>query len=292
MLQAFKNWLIWRALLGASAVGRRLSLPGARRTGRAVGRLAYLVVPKERRRALDHLALAYPDLASAEHQRIARANFEHLGQSLFEIAWLPNLDATNLGIHTRFEGLDGMRTAAESGKGVILFTGHCGNWEWMGAAMALAGLPIRTIARDIYDPRLNEFIVGFRRHFGVDSIGRGSESSARDILHTLRRGFVLAMLIDQNIRAENVVVPFFGMPAPTPVGAARLAVRAGAWAVAGFIERGADGIQTVRFEDPIATTRDTDPVELTTAMTAAIERQIRRAPEQWVWMHRRWRSRG
>ncbi|MFN2237955.1 MAG: lysophospholipid acyltransferase family protein [Thermoanaerobaculia bacterium] len=292
MLQAFKNWLIWRGLLVASAVGRRLPLPAARRAGKAVGRLAYRVVAKERRRALQHLALALPDLSPAEHQRIAREMFQHLGQSLFEIAWLPNLDAMNLEVHTRFEGLEGMRMAAESGRGVILFTGHCGNWEWMGAAMALAGLPTKTVARDIYDPRLNEFIVGFRRHFGVESIGRGSTTSARDILQTLRKGYILAMLIDQNIRAENVIVPFFGIPAPTPVGAARLAVRSGAWAVAGFIERGSDGIQTVRFEEPIPTSRDTDPVELTAAMTAAIERQVRRAPEQWVWMHRRWKKTG
>jgi len=129
-----------------------------------------------------------------------------------------------------------------------------------------------------------------RARHGVTSIGRGSASSAKEILQTLKRGAILAALIDQNIDAECANVPFFGVPAPTPTGPARLACRAGAMAIAAFIER-RDGMQIVTYGEPIPTSRETDPVELTATMTLAIESQIRRVPEQWVWMHERWKAR-
>jgi KDO2-lipid IV(A) lauroyltransferase len=162
----------------------------------------------------------------------------------------------------------------------------------MAAAIALAGFRMNVIARQLYDSRINDFIVESRRRFGVETIGRGTTAAARDILQTLRGGDVLGLLIDQSIKAETAPIPFFGMAAPTPIGPARLAARSGAMAIAGFIERQADGIQRIRFEEPIPTSRDTDPIELTARMTAAIEAQIRRVPEQWVWMHDRWRERG
>ena len=102
---------------------------------------------------------------------------------------------------------------------------------------------------------------------------------------------MLGFLIDQSIRAESVKVPFFGKPALTPIGPATLAIRMGAVAVAAFIERRPDGSHLVRVLEPIETTRDDDPIALTARMTHEIENQIRRVPEQWVWMHDRWRDR-
>lgn len=290
--QEFKNGAIYRSLRLAASAGRRLSLPAARAVGRRLGELAFRTVPRERRKALGSLALAFPDWPDAERRRVAHATFLHLGTSLLEIAWLPNLTTPRFERTTRFEGLENLRAAADAGRGVVLFTGHCGNWEWMAAAIALAGFRMNVVARQLYDPRINDFIVESRRRFGVETIGRGSIAAAREILQTLRSGDVLGVLIDQSIKAENAMIPFFGMPAPTPIGPARLATRSGAVAIAGFIEREADGTQRIRFQEPIPTTRDTDPVELTARMTAAIEAQIRRVPSQWVWMHHRWRMRG
>jgi Kdo2-lipid IVA lauroyltransferase/acyltransferase len=290
LLKAFKNSAIFRALLAASAVGRRLPLPLARTAGGLLGRLAWLVLTRERRHALRHLAIAFPSLDDRERAAIGRRSFAHLGVSLFEILWLPNLDREQLESRTTFEGLEHLRAAASSGRGAVLFTGHTGNWEWMAAGIGILGFEMNVIARAIYDPRLNEFIVGSRARHGVVTIGRGSVNSAKEMLQTLRGGAILGVLIDQNIRAENADVDFFGLPAPTPIGPARLAIRAGSFAIAGFIERRGDR-QHIRFEPPVATSRDDDPVELTRQMTAAIEVQIRRAPEQWVWMHQRWRRR-
>lgn len=289
-LKAFKNWLIWRALVGAFAVGRRIPLAAGRRIGKRVGRLAHGVLPRERRKALASLATAFPELPDAERQSLCRSTFEHLGQSLFEIFWLPNLTAANFEETTRVEGAENLRRACDQRRGVVLFAGHCGNWEWLSAAIALGGFEMNTIARDIYDPRINDFVVQSRARHGVKSIGRGSAGSAKEILQTLKRGAILAALIDQNIDAECADVAFFGKPAPTPTGPARLAIRAGAMTIAAFIER-RDGMQVVTYLEPIETTRDTDPVELTAIMTKAIEDQIRRVPEQWVWMHERWKKR-
>jgi len=160
----------------------------------------------------------------------------------------------------------------------------------MAAAIALAGFEMNVLAREIYDSRINDFIVDSRGRFGMKTIGRGTGDAARDILRTLRSGAILGALIDQNIRAENAAVPFFGHPAQTPIGPARLAIRAGSTAIAGFIER-RDDMQVIRFEEPIPTERDMDAVELTARLTKSIEDQIRRVPEQWVWMHQRWRDR-
>lgn len=289
-LQRLKNWIIYRALLLLSAAGRSLSLPTARRFGRRLGRLAWHVVPKERKKALRHLALAFPGMDDVARSAIARRMFEHLGTSLLEIAWLPNLSASNLHDLTLYEGLEHFRAAVDAKKGVILFTGHCGNWEWMSSAIGLLGFDMRALARELYDPRINDFVVASRAQHGVKTIGRGSTSSAREMLSTLRGGGILGALIDQSIDAEGTDVPFFGRPAYTPCGPATIAIRTGAAAIAGFIERRGD-MQLLRFEPPVFTAKSDDPVELTAKMTAAIEAQIRHVPEQWVWMHDRWKVR-
>jgi KDO2-lipid IV(A) lauroyltransferase len=283
----FKNWAIYRTLTAASAAGRSLSLPAARRIGRSIGRLAYRTVGRERERALRHLAIAFPEMPLSERQRITAKMFEHLGMALLEICWLPNLDRETMAKTTRFVGLENLQKAIDSGDGVMAFTGHCGNWEWMASCVALSGFDLSVVAREIYDPRMNEFIVRSRALHGVKTIGRGSSSSARDLLQALRRGGILGMLIDQDIKAESADVPFFGRLASTPVGPARLAIRSGAQVMTLFTWRDGD-MQVIEFGDPSPTTRTDDPVALTAHLTKLIEMQIRRVPEQWVWMHRRW----
>ncbi|HVT01941.1 MAG TPA: lysophospholipid acyltransferase family protein [Thermoanaerobaculia bacterium] len=289
-LQTFKNWAVYRALRIFAAMARRLPLSLGRGAGSSLGLLAHAVVRRERAKALRNIAVAFPEKTDRERRRIIRDTFIHLGRSLFEICWLPNLNAPRMSRSTTFEGLENMKAAVAEKRGVVLFTGHCGNWEWMAAAIALSGFDMNVIARELYDPRINDFVVKSRAQFGVRSIGRGSSASAREILQTLKGGSILGVLIDQNIKAEGAEVPFFGKPAFTPTGPAKLAIRAGAVAIAGFIERQGDR-QIVRFESPVITSRSDDAVALTTQMTSAIENHIRRVPSQWVWMHDRWKNR-
>lgn len=271
-------------------VVRRLPLGIARALGRALGAIVWQIAIRERRKALTNIALAFPEWSDAQRRMTIRRMFQHHGESLFEIFWLPNLDAATRDRTTLIEGTDPMLTAIDAGRGVVVFTAHCGNWEWLAWVVGMFGRPVTVLQRERDEPEMNRFITELRARVGIRTIDRGSAGAGREIIQAIRRGGILAFVIDQNIRAESVKVPFFGIPALTPIGPAKLAIRTGAIAVPGFIER-RDGKQHIRFLDLIETKRDDDPIALTARITAAVEEQIRRAPEQWVWMHDRWRER-
>ncbi|HEX9160393.1 MAG TPA: lysophospholipid acyltransferase family protein [Thermoanaerobaculia bacterium] len=273
-----------------SFLGRRLPLRTGQRIGRALGSLAWFVARRDRRKAIANMTIAFPDWADSQRLRVAGDMFRHLGTSLFEIVWLPNLDEKRRAATTAFEGLDRVLEYVRSGRSVVAFTGHCGNWEWLAYTIGMVA-PVTVLQRERTESGLNQFITDLRAHAGIETIDRGSTAAGRELIRAMRRPGFVAFLIDQSIRAESAKVPFFGEPALTPIGPATLAIRTGAVAVAVFIERRADGTHRVHFEEPVETKRDDDPIALTTKMTRAIEEQIRRVPEQWVWMHDRWRDR-
>ncbi len=157
--------------------------------------------------------------------------------------------------------------------------------------MASYGIPLTVLQRERNEEEVGEFVTETRARFGIVTIDRGSTAAAREMLRAVKNPGGLAFLIDQNIRAESAKVPFFGRPALTPIGPAKLAIRAAVPVVGIFIERRDDGTQHITFDAPIETSRGDDPIALTARMTARIEAQIRRAPEQWVWMHERWKER-
>jgi Kdo2-lipid IVA lauroyltransferase/acyltransferase len=268
-----------------------LPLGVARGIGAALGRLAWHVARRERRIALKNIRQAFPEWSEGRLREVIRGMFRHLGLSLFEILWLPNLDAVTLPRTTIVEGLDRLLPHIDAGRGVVVFTAHCGNWEWLASVVGLTGRPLSVLQRERNEAELNQFITDLRKRFGVRTIDRGSTGSARELMQILRRGGILGLLIDQNIRTESVKVPFFGTPALTPIGPAKLAIRTGALVTCGFIERRADGVQVIRLQEPREISREDDPIELTARMTREIEEQIRRVPEQWVWFHERWRER-
>lgn len=289
-LRAFRSRLIFRAILVIAFFGRRLPLRVARACGRALGRLAWHVARRERKRALKNIALAFPEWSADQRERVIRAMFRHHGMSLFEIVWMPNIDAARAERTTKMENIEPVVDLVKAGRTVFVFTGHCGNWEWL-AYVAGMRADVTVLQRERSEQGLNEFIVSLRSRVGVRTIDRGSASAARDLIQSMKRPGVIAFLIDQNIRAESAKVPFFGMPALTPIGPAKMAIRIEAPAVPAFIHRGDDGIQYIRFLDPIETRRGDDPIALTARITRAIEDQVRAHPEQWVWMHDRWRDR-
>jgi KDO2-lipid IV(A) lauroyltransferase len=291
-LRAFRARAVSRAFAVIRAAGRHIPLPLGRKFGRALGTLAWHVARRERRKALAHIAIAYPEWSDAQRRGAIRRMFRHLGESLFEIVWLVNLDEKTLAKTTVIEGMDEVKRLTSSGRGIVTFTGHCGNWEWLARTVALCGVPVTTMQRERDDAEMNDFIVQLREGAGIRTIDRGSASSAREMIQALRRGGgVLAFLIDQNIRAESAKVPFFGTPALTPIGPVKLAIRTGAPIVSMFIRRGDDGMQYVTVNPPFETSPDDDPIAVTARVTREIEDAIRRAPEQWVWMHDRWRER-
>jgi KDO2-lipid IV(A) lauroyltransferase len=189
--------------------------------------------------------------------------------------------------HLEIQGWENVAAAQAAGRSILILTGHCGNWELIGTALHEGGVPPAAVARPLDDAGLQQLLVDLRNHLGTTTIARGTRGAARQLLEVLRRGGALAMLIDQDTKVDGVWVPFFGRPAFTPVGAAEIALRQKANVIPSFIERKPDGSHLVRFLP--ALDLPPDPREATALMTAKIEEQVRRRPEQWVWWHKRWR---
>jgi KDO2-lipid IV(A) lauroyltransferase len=270
-----------------SALLGRLSWSAVQRVGRGIGRLAWALGRRDRRRTLDHLALAFPVLPENAHRALGRDCFRHQGMNLAECLHLLHKDCADLARHVEVEGWEEVERARANGRPLVLVTGHCGNWEILGAALNCRGLGMAVVARSLDEPRLQGMLAGLRDRFGTATIERGSGAAARQILGILRRGGALGMLIDQDTKVDGVWVPFFGRSAFTPVGAAKIALRQGTDVIPTFVERRPDGSHRIRIHPALDLPED--PREATAMMTRAIEEQVRRHPEQWVWMHRRWR---
>lgn len=269
----------------ALALGR-MGLAAVQRAGRLLGRLAWRFGRRDRRRAVEHLAQAFPERSGGERRRLARDAFLHQGMNLAENLHLLSRSCEDVERYVEVDGWERVAELRAAGRGILIITGHCGNWELLAAAINCRGLGMRVVARALDEPELQAMVAGLRRRFGSETIERGRPGAARELLRALREG-ALGMLIDQDTRVEGVWVPFFGRAAYTPVGAAKVALRPEVMAVPAFIERWEDGSHLARFLEPLELPEDL--VEATALMTLAIEEQVRRRPEQWVWMHRRWR---
>ena len=281
----------------ALAVVAGLPLDVASDFGRALGGLAFLLARKQRRLVLEGLQRAFPEKSDAERQALARACFRHLGQSAFELACVRQLERDEPR-HLEWPAADRavLDGAMAEGRGVVFVTAHVGNWELLARAVARAGVPCSTIAKETTDPRTTALLERFRGSSGIRTIWRGSDGAARAMLRVLRGGELLGLLIDQDTRVQSVFVPFFGVPASTPRAAADLALRTGAVVLTGYCHRVGEEtryrVSMRRPQLPAPTgDREVDAVAWTAALTADIERAIREAPAQWVWMHRRWKTR-
>jgi Kdo2-lipid IVA lauroyltransferase/acyltransferase len=286
----------WRRLRAALALAllrvlrfvlAPLGWRGAQRLGAGVGWLAWRLARKQRRWTLEHLAIAFPDLDAGARKRLGGACFRHLGITLLECVRLMGADCDEVRRRVRVEGWQGVESLRAAGRQILILTGHVGNWELLAATIACCGLPMSVVARPAHDERLDSVLVGLRARYGNRTIGRGAAGGARELLSALRGGGAIGILIDQDTRVDGTWVPFFGRPAFTPLGAAQIGRRAGVAVVPTFIERLADGSHLARYEPALELPED--PVAATALMTARIEAQVRRVPEQWVWMHRRWR---
>jgi KDO2-lipid IV(A) lauroyltransferase len=272
--------------LFSSTLGR-LPWRAAQRTGSALGSIGWVLSRRDRRRTLDHLALAFPAMPEPERLRLGRNCFRHHGTSLGECFHLFRRDCDFVRSVVEVRGWEEVERARQAERPILILTGHCGNWELLAAAINCRGLGMAVVARPLDEPDQQQLLAGLRERFGTPTIERGSEGAARQLLGTLRRGGALGMLIDQDTKVDGVWVPFFGRPAFTPVGAAKIALRQNTAVIPTFIERLPDGRHLATFHPPLDL--PDDPTEATALMTAKIEEQVRRRPEQWVWMHRRWR---
>lgn len=265
----------------------RLSWPASQRVGRIIGALGWSLSRRDRRRTLDHLAFAYPEMPEPARRRLGRACFRHHGTTLGECLHLFRRDCGFVGSVVEVRGWEEVERARREDRPILILTAHCGNWELLGAALNCRGLRMAAIARPLDEPVQQRMLAGLRARFGTPTIARGSAGAARQLLITLRQGGALGILIDQDTKVDGVWVPFFSRLAFTPVAAAKIALRQRMAVIPSFIERLPDGRHLVTLHEPIDLPED--PTQATALMTAKIEEQVRRRPEQWVWMHRRWR---
>jgi KDO2-lipid IV(A) lauroyltransferase len=271
-----------------------LPIPWASRLGRILGVLAYHLFRGERDKALRSLAQAFPEKDDAQHRAIARASFAHLGAGACELACTRTLER-ELGRYVDFppEAQATLLEVLGRGKGLVFSTGHVGNWELLARAVGQL-CEVYAVGREKSDPNTTRWVEEMRAHSNVRTVWRGQPNVARELLRTLRAGKLLALLIDQDTRVQSVFVPFFGRLAATPRAAAELTLRTGAALIAGYCQRVGAGPRyriTLREVIPVVSQDTSQDVHaLTAELTRDIESAIRRYPEQWVWMHQRWRT--
>lgn len=283
-------WLITTLAGLARIVPRRLGL----RVFSGLGALAGRVFRSDRRRAVDNLAIAFPESPAMVREAMASAMFKTLGCNAFDFLNLKNASADRLAwLVERVEGMEHYERAASAGRGVIVITGHIGCWELMPPYFVSLGHAVTVVARRMNIGRLNDELVAIRASVGVTTIDR--DASPREMIKPLKRGEILGVLIDQHTRVGGTWVPFFGRPAFTPTGVAKLACLLGSPIVPMADFLGRSGRHTIRVLPPIVPPERVGDkaaaVErLTTECSLAVERLIRIDPKQWVWFHHRWRE--
>ncbi len=277
-------YVLVRLLVGTV---RGLPLPLARRATRALGACAYLLAPKLRRLTLQNLRFAFGDrLTERQVRALAWRVFRELGGNAADAFRLDLAPPEEL---VRSDSFDVLRRALARGRGLLVATGHVGNWEVLGAYLASRGVPLTALAARIYDPRLDCLVAKLRRKAGVRTIrhNRSGLSMAR----ILKAGGALGVLIDLRQERIGQTVRFFGRPAHAVDGPFHLAVRLRVPVVFAAAWREADGLYRAEFqlvEPPAGLTAPEKATWLLQVCTNRLEKVIRRVPSQWIWMHPRW----
>jgi KDO2-lipid IV(A) lauroyltransferase len=261
---------------------------------RSLGSLGYAVAGKYRRTAIENLKAAFgSEKADAEIRTIARKVFENVAMIAVEMVRFPRINESNIDRYVRMEHADIIDESYRAGKGTIILTAHFGNWELLAMTLRVKGYPGVAIGRKIYFHKYDDYLNSLRKVHDVNVIDR--EQSPRTFLKILKANWIVGILADQDVDSvEGVFVNFFGRPAYTPIGPVALAKVTGATIVPAFIVR--EGLHH-RFivEKPVALVdtgdKEKDMVTNTQAWSDVLESLIRKYPEHWVWVHRRWKTR-
>jgi KDO2-lipid IV(A) lauroyltransferase len=263
----------------------------------ALGTLAARVFERDRRRAVENLAVAFPDVPEPVRAALVRASSKALGRNAFEALRLAAMSPDQIRERVeRVEGMEHFLDAHRAGKGIVVVTGHIGCWELMPAYFVNIGYPVSVVARRMKSERLNAKLLALRASTGVTTLDR--DENPRRMLESLHRGEALGVLIDQHTSVAGMYVPFFDRPAFTPTAVAKLALACGAAILPMGIYLGRNGRHVVRVSPAIpvdahlreAPNKDAAVRTITEECSRAVENLIRLDPTQWVWFHHRWRE--
>jgi KDO2-lipid IV(A) lauroyltransferase len=258
----------------------------AERKGERLGALAYRLDRKHRERTQANLRLAFPDWSEAKIQATAKEVFLHFGRITGDFLRSPARTNEEVLAATEVENEEYYWEAVNRGKGILAITGHFGNWERVAQVSMARGRPLAVVARPANDESLENLVLATREATGLKVLRRGD--SARAVLRELRDGGAVSILPDQN--SDECFVPFFGHPAGCSLGPAVLQQRSGASLFTVFGWRVAPGMYRLRFQPLINTDGALGPEEVMAAIHRDLEDVIRLAPEQYLWMHDRWKS--
>ena len=289
--QALEFALAWLFIRILRALPRRM----ARAAGAGIAAIAYLLHSRLRRVGRLNLELAFPALPAAEREAILRQEYRHLGWLLAEFCQMSTYTRETAGRFIRTEGLDRYLGARDRGKGVLVLTGHLGAWELSSFYHSLAGYPMGMVIRRLDNSLVDAMVNKIRCQHGNRVLHK--DDFARGLIGAMRAGETVGILMDTNMTPpQGLFVPFFGVEACTASGLARVALKTGAAVLPGFMvweERERQYVLRFGPELTLADTGDSeaDAASNTTLFTAVIEETIREYPSQWLWMHRRWKTR-
>ncbi len=289
--QRLEDW----ALRGMAGVVGILPRGAARAVGAGIGGAAWVMLGRLRQVGMRNLEIAFPEKTVAEREAILRGVYRSLGWQLAEFCKMGGYSAVEASGFIRYDGLEHYLAARDKGRGVLVLTGHLGAWELSSFYHSLMGYPMSLVIRRLDNPLVDGFVNGIRSMHGNRVIHK--DDFARGLLTAMHRGETVGILMDTNMTPpQGVFVPYFGVEACTATAMARVALKTNAAVLPGFLVwEAAEGRYVLRFGQELELVRtgdaETDIVANTALFTATIEAYVRRYPEQWLWVHRRWKTR-
>lgn len=293
-LKKSKNTLIYLGIVSLIAFLRFLSRKNAIAFMRSMGSLAFILAAHERKNTIKHLTMAFGKEKTKEQiEQLAKRVFLNLSVCVADAIRLPAMvkDGSIDELVTA-EGFHHFTNAADRKKGMIAMTGHYGNWELLGTWIVRHGYPIKVVAKKSYDPRLDKLIVDYRNQAGYANTARGS--ATRSVVDGLMHGETYGLLFDLDTKVKGVFVDFFGKPAHTATIPAILAAKMNVPIVPIFIRLTPDYKYVIMCREELKLVNtgneEKDVITNTQICSSVYEDMIRKHPEQWIWMHRRWKK--
>lgn len=292
-MKKVRHYIEYKFLITIGFLIRGLPRLTMLRLGRLVGDFIYFCVPVRKSITLNHLELAFPEKSGAERKQIARGAYQNFGMNIFEHLCIPKLSKEDLCSIVKLINRDVLDQALAKKRGVIIAGGHFGNWEYSSSAVAAYGYRLGVVVAEVSNQYIDKKINEHRESTDADMIPKGA--SARAVIKLLRENGSIGMLMDQDENEDGIFVDFFGRPCSTAKGPAAIALKTGAAVLFFAAIRQPDGTIQVVFEpvevDYNAGTTEDNILAITQQITSRLEHFTRLYPDQWFWMHRRWKTR-
>lgn len=280
-----RETLTYHTLRMVQKVCLRLSTHTAATVGERIGAFLYSCFPIRKKEALNHLMMVFPGKDRTYVHRLLRRVYVHFGQALIDLL---RLDAIDLDKAVKVENLRCLEGALEKKRGVILLSGHLGNWELIPAWCVHHGYPLYPVVKKQKNRGANRFLMEFRMNLGSVPVYRSR--SSHDMIRILRGRNILGLASDQHARSGGIPATFFGVPASTARGLAIFHLRTGAPLIMAYCRRNPNGTYHLKFQDVPEGPNGAEPVSgITQRFTSLLEGEIRSYPEQYFWFHRRWK---